>query len=115
MKTQIISMFKEKPKTKIGWWAMGLGLATLLGLPLVSFFTIVIHPLITSLSEESSYAIGINLGIFSLIASAAGVVAGIFALRKGERSWLVWLGFILALVTLIGFLFMMLADLLIPQ
>jgi hypothetical protein len=116
MKSPIISTFKEMPKTKIAWWAMGLGLATLLSGPFLSFFTAVIRPLLTNLfTESASGAFGLNLGIFSLIFCAIAIVVGILALRKGERSWVVWLGFIPALLSGVFWLFMFGGELLFPH
>ena len=111
MKTPVISTFKEKPKTKIAWWAMGLGLATLIGVPLVSILTAVILPaLAVELTDDISRALGVSLGVFSLLAGVAAVVTGIIALRKGERSWALWLGFVLAILTLLVWGLMILSD-----
>jgi hypothetical protein len=106
--------FKEKPKAKIGWWAMGLGLATLLGVPLVSILTLVILPAFgDDFNEAMGQTIGVSMGVFSLLAGAAATVVGIIALRRGERSWAVWLGLVLAILTLVGWGLMILSDLLI--
>jgi len=106
-------MFKEKPKTKIGWWTMGLGLATLAGVPLVSLLTAVIYPAFNvEFTDESGRALGVSLGVFSLLAGAAAIVVGIIALRKGERSWAVWLGLILSILTIVVWGLMILSDLL---
>jgi MFS family permease len=113
MKTPIISTFKEKPKAKIGWWAMGLGLATLLGVPLVSILTLVMLPAFgADFNEAMGQTIGVSLGVFSLLVGAAAIVVGIIAHRRGERSWAVWLGLILAILTIVVWGLMILSDLL---
>jgi hypothetical protein len=112
MKTPIISTLKGKPKTKIGWWAMGLGLATLLGVPLVSILTLVILPVFgAEFTDAMGQTIGVSLGVFSLLAGAAATVVGIIALRRGERSWAVWLGLFLAILTIVVWGLMILSDL----
>ena len=112
MKTPIISTFKEKPKTKIGWWAMGLGLGTLAGVPLVSLLTAVIFPAFAiEFTDATGRALGVSLGVFSLLVGAAAIVVGIIAHRRGERSWAVWLGLILAILTIVVWGLMILSDL----
>lgn len=117
MEKQIIrSKFKDIPKTKIGWWALGLGLVSVLSGPLTGLYSSVIRPLLSSLWGESrSGAFGINLGLFSLVVSVAAVTLGGIALRKGERSWVVWLGFIPALLSLVFWLTMIVGELIFPQ
>jgi len=116
MKTPIISTFKGKPKTKIGWWAMGLGLATILSGPFLVFFTAVIRPLLLQVfTEDASGAFGLNLGLFSLLVCLVAIVVGIVALCKGERSWVVWLGFIPALLSGVFWFFMFGGELLFPH
>ncbi len=111
MKTPSISTFKEKPKTTIAWWAMGLGLATLIGVPLMSILTAVILPAFAiELTDEKSQALGVSLGIISLLVGVAAVVTGIIALRKGERSWALWMGLTLATLTIVVWGLMILSD-----
>jgi len=95
---------------------MGLGLATLLAGPFLAFFTAVIRPLLSRMfTEGASGAFGLNLGILSLIVCAAAIVVGILVLRKGERSWVVWLGFIPALISGVFWIFMFAGELLFPH
>jgi len=46
MSKEIISNFKEKPKTKTAWWAMWLGLSMLLTPPVLGTFTAVGSPIL---------------------------------------------------------------------
>lgn len=80
----IISKFKEKPKTKIGWWAMGLGLGSIL---------------ITMVSATPG----------AIIALAA-VIVGIIAFIKGEHSWAVWFGFVPALLYAAFYVYMFVGE-----
>lgn len=99
MTTTVISKFKEKPKTKLGWWVMGLGLALFLMTQFLGLFTSVIRPiLMKNGSSASSPAFGLGLGMFANMLCLAVLVTGFLALRKGERSWAVWLGLIPALL-----------------
>ena len=116
MKEKIISKFKEKPKTKTAWWAMGLGLATILGGPLLGIFTTVVRPMIDKASSENvGAAIGFSLMIVSLILSVSALVAGILAFKKGERSWVLWVGFVPAILTGAFWVFMIIGEFIFPH
>ena len=99
MEKEIISKFKEKPKTKIAWWAMGLGLASLLIPQFLGIFVAVVRPIIDKVSSENVGAvIGFSFGAFALVLSVLALVVGFCAFKKGERSWVFWLGFIPAIL-----------------
>jgi uncharacterized membrane protein YhaH (DUF805 family) len=84
----VLSKFKEKPKTKTAWWAMGLGLATILGGPILGINAAVINPLITKISNNATASIiGLILVLTILSLSVAALVTGVRAWRSGERSW----------------------------
>jgi hypothetical protein len=116
IKKEIISKFKEKPKTKIVWWAMGLGLVAFLGGQMLGIFTAVIRPMIDKASNESVGAVvGFSLMIVLLILSVVALVTGIRALRKGERSWFLWLGFIPAVFSGLFWIFMIIGEFALPH
>jgi hypothetical protein len=117
MKNEVISKFKEKPRTKTAWRAMGLGLATfLLGPMLTGIFTAVIRPMIDRASgENTGAAIGFNLGIVSLILSVFAIVTGIRAFKKGERSWVLWVGFVPAILSGAFWVFMIIGEFIFPH
>ena len=100
MKVQIISTFKEKPKTRTAWWAFGLGVSALITIPLVILFGLSTGPLpIERAGRVNWFGItwgGIFIGLFLL--TLAAIISGAIALHKGERSWVLWLGFIPALI-----------------
>ena len=116
MKQEIISTFKEKPKTKTAWWAMGLGLATILTGPLLSIFVAVFRPMLDKASSENvGVAFGFNLGLASLILSICALVTGARAFRKGERSWILWVGFIPAIISGAFWIFMIIGEFVFPH
>lgn len=117
MKHEIISTFKEKPKTKIAWWGMGLGLGTfVLGPFLTGIFTAVIRPALDkATSENTGAAVGINLGFVSLILSVVALVVNIRAFKKGERSWVMWAGFIPAMLSGAFWTFMIIGEFVVPH
>jgi len=117
MKNEVISKFKEKPKTKTAWWAMGLGLATILVVQvLLSIFAAVIRPMIDKASNENIGAtIGFSVMIFALVLSVSALVAGILAYRKGERSWVLWAGFVPAILTGAFWIIMIFGEFLFPH
>ena len=116
MSNEIISRFREKPQTRTAWWAMGLGLATLFVPPFLGIFAAFIRPLIDQAAGES---IGIAMGfggmIFSLVLPAAALATAIIAYRKGERSWVLWVGFIPAMLIGAFWVFMIAGEFLYPH
>jgi len=117
MKKEIISQFNEKPKTKIAWWAMGLGLAAFLGSQmLLGIFTAVIRPMIDKASNENIGAIvGFGVMIIALALSVSALVAGIRAFKKGERSWVLWVGFVPAILSGAFWVFMIIGEFIFPH
>ncbi len=112
MAKEIISKFKERPKTKIAWWAIGLSSGAILGFFILDFFgyvmfhdiffTNAVHKL--DPNEQLLYANSFEMSIawmFALILSIAAITLGIISLNKGERSWILWIGFILAILVVI--------------
>lgn len=116
MKKEIISKFREKPKTKTAWWAMGLGLALLFSPTLLGIFAAVISPLISQTTSESfSAAVGFSLIPALLILLVAALAFSISAFKKGERSWVVWLGFIPAILACAFWVFMIIGEFVFPH
>lgn len=116
MKNEVISTFKEKPKTKTAWWAMRLGLGTILVGPLLGIFTAVIRPLIDKASSENVGAtIGFGVGVISLILSVSALVAGTRAFKKGERSWVLWVGFVPAILIGAFWIIMIIGEFIFPH
>ncbi len=118
MKEEIISKFREKPKTKTAWWAMWLGLSSLLVMPLLGLFDSVIRPIIDPISvnsENTGVRIGLGVGVLALIFSISAIVAGVSAFKKGERSWVLWVGFIPAILVGAFWVFMIIGEFLFPH
>lgn len=116
MKKEIISKFKERPKTKTVWWAMGLGLSTIFIFPVLGIFATVIRPLIAkATSGNVGVPTGFLSGVLGLVLSISAIVVGIKAYRKGERSWVLWVGFVPALLIGTFWVFMFVGELLFPH
>ena len=117
MKNEMISKFKDKPKTKTAWWAMGLGLAAIFGSQiLLGVFTAVIRPMIDKASNENVGAtIGFGVMIFALALSVSALVAGVRAFKKGERSWVLWVGFVPAILSGAFWIFMIIGEFIFPH
>lgn len=116
MNKEIISKFKEKPKTKTAWRAMYLGLATLLIPPFLGIFAAVIRPIIDKASSENAgAAMGFVAGAFALILSASALVTGVRAFKKGERSWVLWVGFVPAILAGAFWVFMIIGEFIFPH
>lgn len=121
MEQKIISKFKEKPKTKTAWRAMYLGVATFFIPPILGTFAAVIRPMIDPASmegRETDYLgmfMGFSLAIFSLILSILALVTSIRAFKMGERSWVLWLGFVPAILIAIFWIMMIMGEFLFPH
>ena len=116
MNKEIISRFNEKPKTRTAWWAMGLGIAALFVPPFLGIFAAVIRPLIDKAAGETTgIAMGFGGAAAALIISVSALVTGIRAYRMGERSWVLWLGFIPALLIAAFWVFMFAGEILFPR
>ncbi|HAI74592.1 MAG TPA: hypothetical protein DCS28_00365 [Candidatus Moranbacteria bacterium] len=118
MAQEIISKFNEKPKTKIAWRAMYLGVATLLIPQFLGIFAAVIRPMIDKASvnnENIGRTLGFSFGIFAFVLSVSALVTGILAFRKGERSWVMWLGFIPAILIGAFWIFMIVGEFVFPH
>lgn len=76
----------SRPGTKLGWWAVGLGLGYFVLMPLWSFMG--------------------PLGAWpAFLSGAAGGVCGLIAItRHHERSWLVWLTILPLLLVFVFFI-----------
>lgn len=104
-----INQFKDRPAIRLAWWGFGLGMAMVLWLLLISYFTAVIRPwLIRTDSLLAAPNFGIGMGFVLMLLALATLVCCVIAIIKGERSWAVWVG----LVPVVLFLFILIGDLL---
>ena len=117
MNPEVISTFREKPRTKTAWWAMGLGLGTLLlAGPTLGIFAAVIRPMIDRVSGENvGAAAGFGLGVVALALPVFALVAGIRAFKKGERSWVLWVGFVPAILVGAFWVLMIVGEFMFPH
>lgn len=116
MSQEIISHFKEKPKTKTAWQAMYLGLATFLAVPFIGIFAAVIRPIIDKVSNENIGAvIGFLIGPLVLILPVFALIYSIRAFKQGERSWVMWVGFIPAILVAVFWVFMIVGEFVFPH
>lgn len=105
-----------KPKLKITWLVLVLGLLSCLG-----FISISINSVIQFLSTVVSPILGHGLSpvfiiaIFSIISALISIVTGIYTYRKGERSWVLWLGFIPAILTCAFWIFLIVGELILSH
>lgn len=109
-------IFKEWPKTSLAWWAFGLGIGTLFVFPFLGIFGAVISPFISLVfGELVSQVIGFMIGFGVLGVSISAVLVGIRAYRKGERSWVLWVGLLPALLVAAGWVFMVIGEFAVPH
>jgi hypothetical protein len=87
MTTSSSSSFRQRPATRLGWWAVGLAAAYVV-------MSIVNSAVFMRISIPDWWRQNLLpfYGIFMMLAGlAAGVVGLIAIIRRHERSWLVWL------------------------
>ena len=103
----ISSHFTEKPHTRLGRWAVGLGILFVVLFLINSF---VFMP--TSSDAPWRQVVLPFYGIFMLLCGlSAGIVGLIAVLRQHEHSWLVWLTLLPGLFVL----FLVLGEFLVPH
>ncbi len=116
MGTKIISRFGEKPKSRTGWWAFGLGLGTLLIGPLLGTSAAVFVPLVdNTVGEAAGRIAGFGVALFALLLTIAAVAAVICALKMGERSWAVWFGLFPAAASVAFWVLLVAGEFLFPH
>lgn len=112
----IISTFSQRPKTRLAWQAMWLGIACLFVPLFLGTFAAVIRPMIDKISSEGvGIAFGFGAGIFSLVLSLFALVTGIRAFKSGERSWVLWIGFVPALLIALFWIAMIVGEFIYPH
>lgn len=83
MSSETISRFSDRPKTRLAWWSMGLGLSALL-----------------VLVGRAVLDVGVSWGelnvlpALALVLGISALVTGITAFRRGERSVVLWIGLV---------------------
>lgn len=93
----------ERPKTKTAWLAMGFGLGAILGGPVLA----------GRLSGGNiSATIWISFEIITLILSVTSLIVSIRAFGKNERSWVLLVGFVSAILVIVFWIFMTVLGLL---
>lgn len=87
--------FRALPRTPLGWWAVGI---TATHLVLIIINTFVFMP--GAIAIPARQTLLPYYGIIMMLTGFAGGVVGLLAiLRQRERSWLVWLTILPALMT----------------
>ena len=100
MSLQPVFTFRQKPATRLGWWAVGLG-----GVYVLLFILTAIVSLVASRLPEPRNVMPSSGMLMLLLGLASGVVALAAILRNHERSWLVWLALlpgILGVLAILG-------------
>jgi len=116
MMGKIISKFNEKPKTRAGWRAMWFGLPLLLIGPFFGTWAAAVQPLVNKIAGETVGApIGLGVLIMVLVVTILALATGIKAFWAGERSWIMWLGFIPAILAALFWVTMIIGEFVFPH
>jgi cytochrome bd-type quinol oxidase subunit 2 len=106
-KVNIPSQFNEKPQTKLGRWAVWLGIAFVV---MFLINSLVFMP--TSGSDAAwRHTLLPFYGIFMLLCGFVSGILGLIALLRGERSWAVCLTLVPALFVI----FFLVGEFLLPH
>jgi len=119
MEKEIISKFKEKPKTKTAWRTMVLGLGAFLVGPMFGIVTAIIRPIVDKESmvgrTNNGVAIGFNGMMIAFILAIAALITGVRAFKKGERSWVLCVGLVPAVLVIAFCIFIIIGESLFPH
>jgi len=116
MNTPIISKFSEKPKTREAWRAMWLGLSTLFVGPLLGINAAVVRPMIDrAAGEKVGIAVGSVVALLVLALVVYAFVVCVRMLRKGERSWVLWVGFVPSAMSVAFLVLMVVGEFVFPH
>jgi len=96
-------LLKKKPQLSITWWAMALGLIALLEFPLLGLYSFISKTM-------GAVELGPSVGFAGIIITTVAVTLGVISFKRGERSWILWLGFGPALVLSAFWLIMLIAE-----
>jgi hypothetical protein len=113
MENKPVDTFKEKPKMKSAWWTMGLGLAAIFGSSIaLCIFNSAIRPMIDEAfnNKNAGGTVGFVVGILALALSISALVTGFCAFKKDERSWVLWLGFVPAVLVFVFWVFIFIGE-----
>ncbi len=93
--------FKQLPVTKMGWWAMGLGLGHMV------LYTIEMSLIGTKYSFEQPWlTIMVVVEVVLMLVGLAGAILALITLiKKTERSWVVWAALLPGLTALLVLFF----------
>lgn len=101
MKT--IEITKKTPKTWVAWLAMVLGLMAALEIPALGLYS--------KISSQAGVAqSGPGIGFAGILLTACALITGLVAYRKGERSWVLWVGLTPALLLGVFWAIMIVAE-----
>lgn len=116
MEKEVLSTFKEMPKTRLGRWAFGLSLVTIFSGPFLGIFAAILSPFLTkTLNETTAIIVGFCVMAAIIALFFATLICSIKAFRHGERSWAVWLALVLSIIQSCFWAFMLIGELIFPH
>lgn len=116
MPKEIISTFRESPKTKYGKVAFVLSVISICSGPILGISAALIVPSIAKVvSERVGQVFGFMLMIVMVCVLVTLVFCSLKAYRAGERSWQVMVAVALSALTVLFWVFMLVGELLFPH
>jgi len=100
-----VNIIRGKPKLRLAWVAMALGLAALLEIPLFALYSLIGRQM-----QRAGVQSGPGVGIFGILITLVAFITSFIIYRKGERSWVLWVGLISAIVIGAFWLLMIIAE-----
>ncbi len=106
----------RKPQIQTAWWVLRLGLASLFA-PLLGvvngFLRRVFDP--GTVNGNVGIPTGFLIVMIAMALSLSAIVIGVRVYKRGERSWILWTGFVPALLVALFWTFMIIGELLFPH
>ncbi len=103
------------PTSALGWWAFGLGVAAVVWGALMPSLVRWLWSAFGGASGRPRIPLGFTSAALEVVLAIAALVVGIIALKKGERSWLTLLAFVLVVIVGGFWIFFALGEVLWPH
>ncbi len=95
---------------------MWLGLATLFVGPVLGTSAAVLVPFaVRTAGNAAGDALGITVAVGCFALTVAAVAAAVRAFRSGERSWVMWVGFVPAMLAVLFWAALVVGELAVPH
>ena len=113
---KILKKVQDKPQIQTTWWILRLGLASLFA-PLLGVVNGFFHRVFDLGTGGGSMGLptGFFMVVIALVFSISAIMIGTLMYKRGERSWVLWIGLVPALLVALFWTFMVVGEILFPH